>query len=471
MTTASAAEGAGNAFIVGAGFSKAIDCRMPDTDALGRLITTRPDVAGHGRIPAQFEHGAFESWLSVLAGDQPYLTEPENLEQRALFGRIARALVGTLSEIEAEVLSADADAWLYELLSVFHFQHPTVVSLNYDTLLEAAVMTHSLWDGGTGRKIEVGDILQETPPNPAYAQTWDFGLAPLAQDTFRLIKLHGSLDWFWMGQDPTGLSLVRRDSLSRFGAPAPVDATTRARDLQGREPFIVAPATAKSEFYRVPVMRLLWTQALEALREARRVFLVGYSLPPADPVILGLLRDAFRDRVPELWVVNPSPEPPLSSLESLGIDRDSVTVLDGTDCVAALSRQLRDQAAGDLVTEIRGLDPTAAKGKSMFLAWGDPRAMVAPSARVGVIGFAQPDGDLLLEPASGAVSTAAASPDSPPSLADLLPRLPGVKRLVALMADGRKLPLVGSWRPAGLPPNPPSSLVIFAPAGKPQSFE
>ena len=107
----------------------------------------------------------------------------------------------------------------------------------------------------------------------------------------------------------------------------------------------------------------------------------------------------------------------------------------------------------------------------MFLAWGDPRAMVGPSARVGVIGLAQPDGDLLLEPANGAVSTAAGSPDSPPSLADLLPRLPGVKRLVALMADGGKLPLVGSWRPAGLPPNPPSSFVIFAPAGKPQSFE
>lgn len=470
MTTASAAEGAGNAFIVGAGFSKAIDRRMPDTDALGRLITTRPDVATHGRIPSQFEHGAFESWLSALAGDQPYLTEPENLEQRALFGRIARALVGTLSAIEAEVLSTDADAWLYELLSVFHFQHPTVISLNYDTLLEAAVMTHSLWDGGTSRTIDAGDILQNTPPNPAYTEMWDLPAPPI-EDTFRLIKLHGSLDWFWVGQDPTGLSLLRRDSLSRFGSPASVDATTRARELQGREPFIVPPATAKSEYYRVPVMRFLWTQALEALREARRVFLVGYSLPPADPVILGLLRDAFRDRVPEFWVVNPSPEPPLLGLESLGIDRESVTVLDSIDCVAALSQQLRDQAAGDLVTQIRGLDPTAAKGKGMFLAWGDPRAMLGPSARVGVIGLAQPDGDLLLEPASGAVSTAAGSPDSPPSLADLLPRLPGVKRLVALMADGRKLPLVGSWRPAGLPPNPPSSFVIFAPAGKPQSFE
>jgi len=109
----------------------------------------------------------------VLAGDQPYLTEPENLEQRALFGRIARALVGTLSAIEAEVLSTDADAWLYELLSVFHFQHPTVISLNYDTLLEAAVMTHSLWDGGTSRTIDAGDILQNTPPNPAYTEMWD----------------------------------------------------------------------------------------------------------------------------------------------------------------------------------------------------------------------------------------------------------------------------------------------------------
>jgi hypothetical protein len=46
MTTASAAEGAGNAFIVGAGFSKAIDCRMPDTDALGRLTSKIHPASG-----------------------------------------------------------------------------------------------------------------------------------------------------------------------------------------------------------------------------------------------------------------------------------------------------------------------------------------------------------------------------------------------------------------------------------------
>ncbi len=465
MTTTSAAEGVGDAFLVGAGFSKAIDCRMPDTDALGRLITSRPDVAGRGRIPAQFEHGAFESWLSVLASDQPYLTEPENLEQRALFGRIARALVSTLSEIEAEVLSTDAATWLYELLSVFHFQHPTVISLNYDTLLEAAVKTHPLWDGGTGRKIDPGDILQNTPPNPAYTETWDLGPAPLVQDTFRLIKLHGSLDWFWVGQDPTGLSLLRRDSQSRFGSPASV-ATTRAQELQGREPFIVPPSTAKSEYYRVPVLRLLWTQALEALREAKRVFLVGYSLPLADPVMLGLLRDAFRDRVPELWIVNPCPERPLSGLASLGIDRDWVTRLDSKDCVAALARQLRDQAAGDVVSQIRRLDPAVAKGTRMLLAWGDRGGKAVQSAWIGAIRPVQPDADLLLEPAPG-FPTSVPSMDDLPSLADLLPRLPGAKRLVALMPDGRQLPIVGSWYQDGVPPHPPPASVILMPAGKP----
>jgi hypothetical protein len=37
-------------------------------------------------------------------------------------------------------------AWLYELVSVLHRRRATVITLNYDVLIEAAVQTHEIWD-------------------------------------------------------------------------------------------------------------------------------------------------------------------------------------------------------------------------------------------------------------------------------------------------------------------------------------
>jgi hypothetical protein len=456
-------------FIVGAGFSKAIDDRMPDTDALGRMVIELPEIRSHPIVPKRFPKGGFETWLSMLASEQPYLTEPENLERRALFGRVARALVGLLTPIEADVLATECQPWLYDLLSVLHFRRTTVISLNYDTLIEAAVLSHSLWDSGVGQRIDSVDILRNTPPSLQPILTYGGEPAPLAENTFRLIKLHGSLDWFWMGQDPTGLSLVRRESFSRFGAPSIDEATTRSRELLGREPFLVPPTVAKSEYYRIPVTRMLWAEALEALELCARVFLVGYSLPPADLVMLGLLETAFQDLMPELWIVNPSPEVPLAGITSLGIDPSRVNIIDTSDCVATLARKLRDQAAAELVDELRRLDPEVARDYSMWVAWGHPKMTTSPSIRVGAIGPRELNGDLLLEMAKAPASTAVGSPDSPPSVGDLLLHLDGVRRLVALMPSGQNLPLVGGWRAAGGPGVAPSSFLTFAPAGTPPS--
>jgi len=93
---------------------------------------------------------------------------------------------------------------------------------------------------------------------------------------------------------------------------------TRRLVLPGREPFIVPPSATKSGYYRNPLTRELWRTAFEALHAAGRISLVGYSLPPADLVMSGMLASAIRGRDVPIEVVNPCPEGPSERLLGLG---------------------------------------------------------------------------------------------------------------------------------------------------------
>src|SRR5260370_35078036 len=99
--------------VLGAGFSRAVSDLLPLTDELGNLILGRL-----GSRTPRFERGYFETWLSRLAEVQPDLTESRNLENRALFLRIADSLYSILREREAEALRTGAPSWLLRLMGL-----------------------------------------------------------------------------------------------------------------------------------------------------------------------------------------------------------------------------------------------------------------------------------------------------------------------------------------------------------------
>ena len=81
-------------FVVGAGFSRAVSDQMPLTDELGeaaleRLRSVLPPRLALERLPKGMN---FEAWLSQLAGDQPYLSDAENAENRAAFLRFSEEI-------------------------------------------------------------------------------------------------------------------------------------------------------------------------------------------------------------------------------------------------------------------------------------------------------------------------------------------------------------------------------------------
>lgn len=310
-------EPCGEVFVLGAGFSKAVDDRFPVTDALGQLAMAARDVGmlqpprwGDHRVTlgqlgaalrkdwGTFQGGSFEAWLSQLAEPQPYLSHAQNLANRAQFAELVRAIWEVISLIEVEVCRGGLPAWLYRFVSTLHARQATVITFNYDRLIETAVDGADIhrFDGPFDEQQVIWSHLLDgvpaLPPMPGQRAR-----DPIS--TFRLCKLHGSLNWYWVPDDSTGLTL---------NAWHLDDGEDRARHLPGREPFLVPPASAKSGYFMNPVMSEIWRRSYVALEAAQSAIFVGYSLPLTDLTAAGLFSRTIGGTPHSSVVVNLHPD-------------------------------------------------------------------------------------------------------------------------------------------------------------------
>jgi|HubBroStandDraft_6_1064221.scaffolds.fasta_scaffold00159_22 hypothetical protein len=299
-------------FILGAGFSRAVQPLMPTLDDIGESIrnwllsspkhaaTVPPSIRNllrRGHVPG----GNIEIWLSTLAERQPFLSESANVYNYGLFLDISRKLVELVEEPQGDFMLRAPD-WLHRLIRLWHVNRRTVITLNYDTIVEQATEGGDI-PGSDGNL--TGAILRYIPI-PALPSPW--GIVP--PETFRLLKLHGSIDWHWNPADRTG-ETVRRlpGSVTEDDAPAA---------LAGSEPFIVPPLATKVPFYSLGLVRSLWSDAARALSIARRIVVLGYSAPLTDLAVTALLSQNVVDSVS--WdVVDPKAGEVIGRLDRVGL--------------------------------------------------------------------------------------------------------------------------------------------------------
>ena len=133
--------------------------------------------------------------------------------------------------------------------------------------------------------------------------------------SWRILKLHGSLNWFqyrpirkYPSFDLSDMELseekLREVLMVRghwwFAAPP---------DLRGwlLKPLIITPVLYKEQFYQHPVFSDIWRQAYNELSTCKRLVVVGYSFAPTDFNIRKLFLEAFcKSHLKELIVVDPN---------------------------------------------------------------------------------------------------------------------------------------------------------------------
>jgi hypothetical protein len=166
----------------------------------------------------------------------------------------------------------------------------TIITMNYDCLVDDCL---------TKMGVRPGYGLQN-PHLPTEFKYCGYEMS--------VLKLHGSANWFKCNSEQCVGRIVLAGG----------NATKRLEYFYGQycpnchrsgvEPVIVPPTWAKGG--QSEVLRPVWSEALKALREAGRIFIIGYSMPSTDEFFRYMLALALAENegLDKVLVVNDSAE-------------------------------------------------------------------------------------------------------------------------------------------------------------------
>jgi len=282
--------------ILGSGFSKAVFSGMPTVRELAQRLQQEEALK---KKPYDKLVGDPELLLSYLSMEHPWKEPPEVLEDEALFSRIQRILGEFILDCEDKSFRTPIPKWAIQLAEQLHSHKIPVITFNYDTILER-VATHS--------------FQQNDKEADAYSLTYSFYRLPLSSiiarragvfgpeeiETFQLIKLHGSVNWYYSGVDVFPGEQVYLYVPTKSNVP-PQRINLLLKD---KTPLIIPPVSEKSHFYSNQTLRSLWRDARNAMANADEIFCVGYSLPQTDLTTKLLFRSVAHPK--KVVIVNES---------------------------------------------------------------------------------------------------------------------------------------------------------------------
>ena len=269
-----------NVFILGAGFSKAINSQYPTLKELSSSINKRYKFLVDNKeecfdkatkllaeyyfsLPNAIRNN-FEHLLSYLSSSFPWKTLIDQNLDKALYQDILRQL---LHEFE-HLPNSFSDRCL-ALGTFINKSDATCLTFNYDLLLEA-LLSQSASISNVEEKPHTLDAGYKNYYK-INLETFDVNnyLSNEYADNVLIHKLHGSINWIYRPNGTIG-ELKFNPRTNNYTLP------------EGYLPYIVPPVTDKSGFYNNVYLSQLWQYAKDALSIADNIYIIGYSFPKAD---------------------------------------------------------------------------------------------------------------------------------------------------------------------------------------------
>lgn len=280
-------------FILGSGFSKDV----ADLPLLGKLSDEVRDhlVSIKDSIP---EYDAALSCLDGISSPVQQnieyiltLLRSGNIWRPREIASVRRGVSSVILDVIADVIEEKQNAdgpgtrrnWdsLAALIKLWKLHSSTIVTFNYDVLIELA-----------SRKVYAG---QEAHAGAFYvgafsdlANRTDPGSSPFKAD-FKIVKLHGSTNWYYSGNDDFSGEPIYFDSLTQLTVRAQID--DNKGDLKK---LIIPPLLDKDPYMNHSLVRLQWETAYKAIIQASNIFVLGYSLPDTDLSARLMLEEAYQ---------------------------------------------------------------------------------------------------------------------------------------------------------------------------------
>ena len=294
-------------FILGAGFSKAIALQMPTMVELGAEVRERlKEVTTLSSAIPDSLGDNIELWMTYLSQPQPWLREPDIDLHRSLGGRIRQFIATVVEERTAQAAESPAPDWLRRLILSWQQREAVVITLNYDTLVEKAA-----------RDLRVSDKIRALLPVDIYPPYFAdiasrSGASQWGRESdraFRLLKLHGSVNWFYSGREEFHGETIFFSDVPEFGPERDMAARYARihslRDMAAdKETLLIPPVAEKTTYFNNETVRGLWKDAAAALQSAAALYIVGYSLPMSDLGMRFFLAGNSPDADSPIHVVN-----------------------------------------------------------------------------------------------------------------------------------------------------------------------
>src|SRR5665213_2646953 len=118
------------------------------------------------------------------------------------------------------------------------------------------------------------------------------------------------------------------------------------------EPFIVPPTASKSDCYDLSITRAQWMSAREAIQNARRLVLMGYSAPVTDLTVAALLSN-HADPDLTCIVVDTAADGVVGRLHGLGLH--NATAWNGEDPIARFTEDYEYRTSATVATPLLAL--------------------------------------------------------------------------------------------------------------------
>jgi hypothetical protein len=275
----------GRVFILGSGFSKAVHDRMPTMRELSAAVVDH--LAANG-LPMPPGHGTpvaadFERWLSYLVDSPPWLKPGSQERNHASFPEISAAVADTLNAVQIHAVTGPPPPWLPTLVRHWQDTDATVITFNYDLLVELA------WLDLYGSPSAPWTHLYAVPVSPAAVRTTGVLGGSRAVGGMRLLKLHGSLNWFYSGPGSHSGDTIYDVGITGGWSLTGLHPRYDKELVADRQPFIVPPAAVKSPYYANQTLAGQWRLAATAIQEAEEIVIMGFGLPPTDLLVSSML--------------------------------------------------------------------------------------------------------------------------------------------------------------------------------------
>jgi hypothetical protein len=243
-----------------------------------------------GAAPPLAEHQYFPIGMLDLAGwSKPvnWIPPSANIQQGVQSGQLKGEWYGC----------PPYEFYLGVMSSYFNKGGPrrkdTIVTFNYDTVVEDTLNALGV-PFSYGAEAFIG---RKTPEALRQAQ----------RARIRVLKLHGSINWCsdlsdWVGMggrlDDVPASVAAGRQIVAFESYA------KLREI-GHTPLLVAPTWQKA---LAGGLSAIWSDAVDALRSATNVIILGYSMPPTDQHFKYFLAAGLQDNISvrKVFFVNPA---------------------------------------------------------------------------------------------------------------------------------------------------------------------